>query len=254
MRRTGDRAGSGREASKARRRDPLAACTPAIWDALYGTEDPVTGAPRLAAVSEGAIARAADAGPPVRRRGARSVARSVGRGLAISGALAVLATAGALEGTAQAALPTGPGDQVGAAVSAVTAPAQTVVAEATAAQPPTAPPPPQQDAGSGPGPGRAAGHADGGEGNRAGRTGRQAGGRRGRDDRRARGQGDRAGRAGRQAGDRGRRHDRRAGRAGRQAGDRGGRHDRRARRAGRQAGDRGRSPRPPSRSRGPPSR
>ena len=117
--------------SAVRPRAALAACTPAAWDASFHSDDPVVAALRpLAAVSERRIAprtaQHTDTGQALRRRGARYGARSLGRRLALTGALAVLVTAGALGGTAQAALPGVAGDVAGTATAAVqqVAPAQ----------------------------------------------------------------------------------------------------------------------------------
>ena len=127
--------------SAARQRDVLAACTPAAWEAHFGSDDPVVAGLRpLAAVSERRIAERThtartDTGQPLRRRGARYGARSLGRRLALTGALAVLVTAGALGGTAQAALPGVAGDTVGAATAAVQQVAPAQPASPTPAQP-----------------------------------------------------------------------------------------------------------------------
>src|SRR4051812_208656 len=129
--------------SAARHRDVLAACTSAAWEAHFGSDDPVVAGLRpLAAVSERRIAQRTptartDTREPLRRRGARYGARSLGRRLALTGALAVLVTAGALGGTAQAALPGVPGDVAGTATAAVqqVAPAQPAAPTTEAAAP-----------------------------------------------------------------------------------------------------------------------
>jgi hypothetical protein len=130
--------------SAARPRDEvLAACTPAAWVAHFGSDDPVGAALRpLAAVAERRLAERApqgraDTGQPLRRRGARYGARSLGRRLALTGTLAVLMTAGALGGTAQAAVPGVVDEAVGTATA--------TVQEAAPAQP-TSPPPTQTEA------------------------------------------------------------------------------------------------------------
>ena len=131
--------------SAARHRDVLAACTPAAWEAHFGSDDPVVAGIRpLAPVSERRVAERTptnrtDTGQPLRRRGARYGARSLGRRLALTGALAVLVTAGALGGTAQAALPGVAGDVAGTATAAVqqVAPAQPAAPATDAAAPVT---------------------------------------------------------------------------------------------------------------------